>query len=210
MHKKNVLKHLGHEGQPIDITLNEKINKGIDIVDQVKGKYVYKIFDFSSGEDIKIHNTLLTLRGESIKHILSQADKLVLFAATLGHEMDANILKTSYVSAVDMMILDACAGVKIEDVLDGMEEKIKKETTNYLTPRFSPGYGDLSLEIQKDLIDILAAKTIGIHVTDAYMLLPKKSVTGIIGISSDKMDVTYKFCDGCLLRTSCDFKKCKR
>lgn len=210
MNKNDVLRHLGHNNQEIDQSLDEMIDECMKRVEGLNGKYVYQIFDFEQGDDIKVINTILNLKGDSIKHILSQASQLILFAGTLGHEMDQKILKSSYDSSLSMMILDACASVKIEDVLDQMEEEIKTTHPVHLTPRFSPGYGDLPLDIQRDLIEVVGAKKIGIHVTDSSILLPKKSVTGIIGISDKKMMVTYRFCDDCLLRTSCDFKRCKR
>ena len=210
MNKNDVLRHLGHNNQEIDQSLDEMIDDYMKSVEGLNGKYIYQIFDFEQGDDIKVLNTILNLKGDSIKHILSQASQLILFAGTLGHEMDQKILKSSYDSSLNMMILDACASVKIEDVLDQMEEEIKTTHPVHLTPRFSPGYGDLSLDIQRDLIEVVGAKKIGIHVTDSSILLPKKSVTGIIGISDKKMTVTYRFCDDCLLRTSCDFKRCKR
>lgn len=210
MNKNDVLRHLGHNNQEIDQSLDEMIDAYMKRVENLNGKYVYQIFDFEQGDDIKVLNTILNLKGDSIKHILSQASQLILFAGTLGHEMDQQILKSSYDSSLSMMILDVCASVKIEDVLDQMEEEIKTTYPVHLTPRFSPGYGDLPLDIQRDLIEVIGAKKIGIHVTDSSILLPKKSVTGIIGISDKKMTVTYRFCDDCLLRTSCDFKRCKR
>ncbi|MBI9013682.1 MAG: hypothetical protein JEZ08_15720 [Clostridiales bacterium] len=210
MNKNDVLRHLGYDNQKIDQDLDEMIDKSMKSVDRLNGKYVYRIFDFEHGDDINVLDTILKLKGDSIKHMLSQANQLILFAGTLGHEMDQKILKSSYDSSLSMMILDACASVRIEDILDQMEDEIKRTHPGYLTPRFSPGYGDLPLDIQRDLIEVVGAKKIGIHVTDSSMLLPKKSVTGVIGISNNKMTVTYRFCDDCLLRTSCDFKRCKR
>jgi len=210
MNKKDILKHLGHQGQLVDRELDEKINHYMKIVDDFEGRFVYQIFEFDRQDVISVIGTILTLDGDSIRHIISQATRVIVFGATLGHEMDQMILKSSYDSALDMMILDACASVKIEDVLDQMESVITEDLGLYLTPRFSPGYGDLPLNIQHKLIKTIGADKVGITVTDSNILLPKKSVTGIIGVSEKKMDVSYKFCDECLLRTSCDFKKCRR
>ena len=53
-----------------------------------------------------------------------------------------------------------------------------------LTQRFSPGYGDLSMNTIEDIIAILnAQKRIGLSVTRSLMMTPIKSVTAILGIN---------------------------
>ncbi|MCH4887206.1 hypothetical protein EZV73_06470 [Acidaminobacter sp. JC074] len=206
MDKSLVLKYLGYENQVIDEDLDEKIDRHMQTMSQVSGHTIYQIFDIKKDDLIYVRGTKLELRGRSIKHILSQANQIVLFAATLGPEVDQVILKAGYLSKVDQMILDACASVRIEELLDLMAEGINK----FQTPRFSPGYGDLDISIQKALVQVIDGRRIGLTVTDSSLLIPKKSVTGIIGLSDQIMDITYRFCDDCLKRTSCDFKICSR
>ena len=52
-----------------------------------------------------------------------------------------------------------------------------------LAPRFSPGYGDLPLEIQSDIFRVLNCSTkIGLTLNKSLLMTPTKSVTAIIGI----------------------------
>jgi hypothetical protein len=206
MDKNEVLKYLGYSEQVIDDDMTNRIEKAMSAMSKIEGKFIYKIFDFKIDDEVHVLETVLKLKGKSIKHILSQSEQLILFAGTLGPEADQLIHKSQYASSVDMMILDACASVRVEEILDHMEDDISL----YKTPRFSPGYGDLDLSIQKELIEVLEGRRIGITVTDSSLLIPKKSVTGIIGLSKSVMDVSYRFCDDCLKRTSCDFKICSR
>ena len=68
-----------------------------------------------------------------------------------------------------------------------MREEFTKNGST-LTPRFSPGYGDLSLDLQTDLIRITEAqKHIGITLSENLIMIPTKSVTAIIGIKQHKM-----------------------
>jgi cobalamin-dependent methionine synthase I len=54
-------------------------------------------------------------------------------------------------------------------------------------PRFSPGYGDLPLEMQKDVMTALdCGRTVGITLTDSLLMTPSKSVTAIIGMKERK------------------------
>ena len=52
-----------------------------------------------------------------------------------------------------------------------------------LTSRFSPGYGDLPLAMQQDVMEALdCGRTVGITLTDSLLMTPSKSVTAIIGM----------------------------
>jgi 5-methyltetrahydrofolate--homocysteine methyltransferase len=56
-----------------------------------------------------------------------------------------------------------------------------------LRPRFSAGYGDLPLEYQKKIFDLLDPHTqIGLTLNDSYLMSPSKSVTALIGVEKIK------------------------
>ena len=58
-----------------------------------------------------------------------------------------------------------------------------------LTVRFSPGYGDLPMNIQPDLLELTnARRDLGLTVGSNYMLSPIKSVTAIAGIKEVEND----------------------
>ena len=69
-------------------------------------------------------------------------------------------------------------------------DRFEKERTReylarglYLTDRFSPGYGDLPLTVQKDLCGVLdTRRTLGLTVNESMLLIPEKSVTAVMGI----------------------------
>ena len=206
MDRTLVLKYLGYQNQSLDDDMNKRINDAMEAVSKLEGRYIHQTFDIEREEAIIVKGTTLVLEGKSIKHILSQAKQVIVFCATLGPIADQMIMKAAYQSTVDQMILDACASVRIEEILDQMQEDI----IGYKTPRFSPGYGDLTIELQRNLLEVIGGRRIGVSATNSSLLMPKKSVTGIIGLSDKQMDVTYRFCDDCLKRTSCDFKICSR
>ena len=70
--------------------------------------------------------------------------------------------------------------------------------------RYSPGYGDLSLESQKQVFALLnPPKYIGVTLNDSLLMSPSKSVTGIIGIGGcDKKED----CANCNLE-NCEYRK---
>ncbi len=121
-----------------------------------------------------------------IARLTSRSDDCVILAATLGHETDRRITLAQNRNMLDGLALDACASVRIDAFID---EYMKSEIAGCLhenermTTRFSPGYGDLSMNVTEDIITILdAAKRIGLSVTRSMMMSPVKSVTAIAGL----------------------------
>jgi cobalamin-dependent methionine synthase I len=53
--------------------------------------------------------------------------------------------------------------------------------------RYSPGYGDLGIENNKGILDVLSAqRNIGLTITDSGIMIPRKSVVAIMGVSELK------------------------
>ena len=70
------------------------------------------------------------------------------------------------------------------DEVNALLEKEAAEEGRSLRRRFSPGYGDLGLENQKGVFELLnPAKLIGLTLMDTLIMSPEKSVTAIIGIA---------------------------
>ena len=80
------------------------------------------------------------------------------------------------------------ASAIIEEVCDFAENKFRSELKlekSILTQQYSPGYGDLSIELQPAILKVLnASKLLGIYTTDRFQLIPSKSVTAFMGIKS--------------------------
>ena len=51
------------------------------------------------------------------------------------------------------------------------------------TRRFSPGYGDMPIEIQVDILQLLdASRRLGMVLTESNLMIPTKSITALIGM----------------------------
>lgn len=76
----------------------------------------------------------------------------------------------------------------------------------YLTPPFSPGYGDWDLAAQQTVLDRLQApKRLGLSLTGGGMLVPEKSVTALVGISDRPEEACGQKCMRCR-KTDCPFR----
>ena len=110
-------------------------------------------------------------------------------AITVGFELDMKIAALGSSSPALSLLADAAASSAVEDACDACCESIESELGVKLTPRFSPGYGDLPLNIQPALLTLTnARRDLGLTVGAGCMLSPIKSVTAIAGIKEVKND----------------------
>ena len=107
--------------------------------------------------------------------------------------------------------MDAAATAAVEQAADELEKAIAREVAKEslkMRWRFSPGYGDWKLENQKKFFYVTGAPEIGISLTESLMLVPRKSVTAIIGLEkvfSDTKNIKHKKnCANC--DRSCRFR----
>ena len=127
-----------------------------------------------------------TVRSEALVKNLAGAESAYLVALTLGAGVDRELLLASELSMSRRFVLDATASAMADAAMD-MAEDILCEGYSH-SPRFSPGYGDLPLDIQRDILLMLSAdRLLGITLTKENLMIPTKSITAIIGIKDKKM-----------------------
>lgn len=140
---------------------------------------------------------LFNLTSKGLATALSGCTKGVVFAATLGVGIDRLILKYSRLSPARAVLLQALGAERIEALCDAVCARIAAEERLHATPRFSPGYGDLSLSAQKTLFAVLnCEKRLGICLNDSLLMSPTKSVTAIFGLQETKTTQPNK-CSRC-------------
>ena len=113
--------------------------------------------------------------------------------------------KAEYVDLAKSIIMDSAATTFVERTCDYVQEIIEKEVEKsgkYITMRYSPGYGDLPLECGKEILNILQSQNkIGLTTSSSGLMIPRKSVSAIIGIydsSKDKDNKVKKGKKSCL------------
>ncbi len=118
------------------------------------------------------------------KHLLG-CDRAIVFAMTLGADTDRLIFSRINESAA-CHTLSAIATALMEDYADLVCDELGvflKSKGLHLLPRFGVGYGDFSLTHQSDILDMCEGyKRCGITTTNSLMLVPTKSITGIMGV----------------------------
>ncbi len=115
---------------------------------------------------------------------LQGSKEVFVFAVTLGLGVDRLLTQLSLVSPARHFITDALASSMAESAADKAEEIIKGNSN--CRPRFSPGFGDLTLELQPRILDLLnAQRLLGITINKTLLMSPGKSVTAIMGIKNE-------------------------
>lgn len=127
--------------------------------------------------------TTLTLPGRDIANHLQTSNRCLLMAVTLGIQIERELIRLSH-NPAQAVYFDAACSLLIEAAADAAEAvwlgEIEHTETVY---RYSPGYGDLPLSIQPQMLSLLDAhRTLGLTLTDSGLMIPRKSISALVGI----------------------------
>ena len=195
---KEVARYLGYRkavGPDVDVkALMEKAADEMQAV--MKPQAVFEIFDLTINDPtsavvstgsttVMLSFADVTLQSKDLGINLADCSKVALLAATIGPQVDALIRKNSSLDPVYASILQATGAMFIEEVVDFVYEEIKKIAGSQglkTKPRYSPGFGDVPLEVQKDFFRLLPCTRIGLTLMDTLIMAPEKSVTAFVGL----------------------------
>lgn len=142
----------------------------------------YVVLPVSVIED-EVDLSFIKTSSAMLKKALEGCDSCILFAATVGNGIDRLIRKYSRMSPSRALMFQALGTERVETLCNTFVKEIKKELKVKTKRRVSPGYGDLPLDIQKNIFDLLCcARTIGLTLNDSLLMSPSKSVTAFMGI----------------------------
>ena len=212
--REEVLRYLEYKGQDIDNNLIEIIEECINITkDRINPRYTFRVYSIKQKYKgiIELEGTNLILESNDLYEILKDCNECILMAATLGINIEKDIKKYSCTELTKGIIIDSCATTAIEEVCDRVQNEIENnilKNGQYLTFRYSPGYGDLSIEKNTEILTILnGQKEIGLTITNSGIMIPRKSVIAIIGITDKKVEQDKTSCSTCKNKSKCKFKK---
>ena len=138
------------------------------------------------------------LHADSLKTALDGCERVLLFGATVGVELDRRIARYGRVSPTKALLLQAIGAERLEALCDAFCAAFTAENGVRLKPRFSPGYGDLPLEAQREVFALLdCPRKIGLTLTDSLQMSPSKSVTAFAGITDEAETAKNNKCARC-------------
>lgn len=174
---------------------------------------VHRIFSLARTPQgtLAVADTVLRLEGRDIARHLEGCGRVVLMAVTLGDRVD-RVVRTAQVNDMARAVtLDCCASALVEAVCDDAERTLRAQAAErgeFLTGRYSPGYGDLPLSIQRDFLSVVdAGRRIGLLASSSDLLVPRKSVTALLGLADHPVTGAPAGCGTCALRGKCEFRR---
>lgn len=178
-------------------------------IEEVQDKLTYKVCYRElpltiSGDECDFGT--FSLRSSNLATNLDGCERVVVFAATIGVDIDRLIAKYGRIAPSKALMMQAIGAERIEALCDAFCANIAAELQTGLRPRFSPGYGDLPLATQKNVFAQLdCAIHIGLTLNDSLLMSPSKSVTAFIGLTDDDRTKSKSPCSTCD-RQGCAFR----
>ena len=207
---REVLHYLGWRGTPVDDALLGQIKDTV-VLALKNVQPLFTLRRFAILPDGTLEGTTFAPAGDSIGKMLGSCHEAVLLAATLGAQTERLLLRTQAQDAGKALLLDAALSAGIEEVLDRQEAQLRRQLLLqglYLTDRFSPGYGDMPVTQTREICEVLQAqRQIGLTVSKSGVMIPRKSVTAIMGISKTPVARRPRGCAGCEARANCAFRR---
>lgn len=209
--KKEVLRYLGYGRNEADIQVMQSIESGIEKLQHAaQPRWLYEVFPLRLESENQINFSCFQAHSKNLSKNLKGCEKVVIFAATLGIQVDLLIERYVKLQISQGVIMQAIAAAMIEQFCDQCQEEIRQKMELegwYLRPRFSPGYGDFSLNHQTEIISVLQCpKKIGLTLTDSLLMAPAKSVTAVIGLSRTPQPCHRHGCEVCE-KKDCAFRR---
>jgi len=147
-----------------------------------------------------------TADSRNLAHHLHHCKEVILYAITLGPQADLLLRRWSVRNMAKAAVGQAVCAAWLDQLAADYVEGLDLEEGEYLTPPFSPGYGDWDLSHQQEVLDLLdAPRRLGLSLTQAGMLVPEKSITALVGVSDRPEESCGQKCMRCK-KKDCPFR----
>ncbi len=191
INKKAVLSLLGYKRGKTKISKDfaEKLDEILKLTyenGKGKGSYIIRKIKDIKDYDISFENTNLKLKSKNLSKLFEDSFAVIFFGITIGSWIEDRIKELNENKKMnEALIYDAVGSEAVEGAANSINHffDIEARQNRYsLTKRYSPGYGDLDISVQKQLYEELELEKIGVKITDTNLLLPQKTITAFIGV----------------------------
>ena len=182
--RREIVRYIGmpEELAELEKTVSDCIEKASD---KLAYKVCYAEFPIEVYEN-EVDLGFAKTQSKGLIKELSGCHSIILFAATVGIEIDRMIAKSALASPLLELVLSAIGTERVEALCDEFCRELKVQKAEMgigVRRRFSPGYSDLPLDLQKDVFRALGcSKHIGLSLNESLLMSPSKSVTAIVGL----------------------------
>lgn len=143
---------------------------------------IYCELNFTIDEDFCDFG-LFSINSKSLAENLKGASRVVLFLVSIGLAYDRLIAKYSKTNPSRAFMLASLGNERVEALADELVLHLEKEYSLSSGARFSPGYGDLPLSVQKPVFELLKPESkLGVYLNEEFIMSPSKSVTAFVAL----------------------------
>jgi len=171
--------------------------------------YVIRNVIAVSGDQITIDGPV-TFTSKNLARLLGNCEAVAVYAATIGVYLEETVESLSGDGLMlQASVLDAIGSSAVERVAGMVEDRVRLTARLRglkISLRFSPGYCDWDISDQASLFHALRDETLDITLTDSFLMLPRKSTSGIIGLGAGSEVTDYNPCRTCTQK-SCDGRR---
>jgi len=211
--KNEVLRYLGFKRGRTkeDKRVKDLINYTIeDVVEVIKPRYAFDTFRIKKEpQGIVADDTNLVIDCSAVVRLLDTSRYITIMVVTVGKELETLIDRLFKEGKfTEGSIADAVGSEAVEKAADAVNDIVKERAAEmgyHITKRFSPGYGGWNLKVQRKLLELSGGCDIGVTVNENDMLVPRKSVTAVIGWTREGQENLSHKCTYCSMN-SCGFK----
>lgn len=181
------LRYLGYKKAGITSADYQLVSDAVEEVRRVMApKACYARYDFHMDGSGNISMPYGEIVSKNLTTNLTGCSEIFIFAATIGARFDMKLKRKQARSMAAGAVFNACGAAAVEAVCNRLNDELAAAVVlegGRLHPRYSPGYGDLTLDNQSGIFRLLEpARHIGLTLKDTLIMAPEKSVTAIIGI----------------------------
>ena len=182
---------LGYDsGLPDDILAMVK-----DTMDETAGYFDicggYRMFDHIDFMGDRHHIRIADvdfITNKIVYHQLKHSRQIAVFVCTAGEGISQWSKQMMSSDPLKGFIADILGSVVVETAIDAIQQKLSdhmQQAGLKITNRYSPGYCGWHTHEQHKLFGLLEGDTCGIQLTESALMLPIKSVSGLIGIGAN-------------------------
>jgi hypothetical protein len=178
--------------------VDDYIEHANDLIDP-SYSYVIRDIELILGSHVIVEDSVI-FESKVIAQLLKQCEEVAVFLTTIGDYLEEMVRQLAEDGLVlRAAVLDAIGSSAAEKMADLVQGKIEEEAHAqglHISRRFSPGYCDWDVKQQKMVFQAMNGDSAGIRLTEGCLMLPRKSVSGIIGIGPPHV-AEYNPCPTC-------------
>lgn len=209
---KDVYRCLGYGAEPTPpprmlSLVDEYVEKAQNLMEPW---YSYTIKDIERVEGTRVYcGNSIIFESEIVSKLLEKCDKVAVFLSTISNSLEetaGQLAENNH--AVLATVLDAVGSVAADQVAEIAEDRVREIASSQgmaISRRFSPGYCGWDIGQQKVVFQVMNSDSVGIELTEGCLMIPQKSISGIIGMGMPRED--YNPCITCEHRGTCSSRR---